>query len=218
MPLQRLSPDAIKDLKLDNFELPPHLIHGLFGKSAYHSVVESLGRRAALPYGDSVWYGFHDHDAQLVDRGTAKEGSEMDVEGVQFHTHWFQKTVRFYDADLLKFQSYGLSITDDLFADFVVALKRALDYAVLHGIDPRTGVTAPTLEAALHDAPTLVDVTGAPIFGGVDEAQRAVWAAGYRPNGIAIDSTVGGVLATSRSGLTEALPYPNFNAVGVSQL
>jgi len=203
---------------LKDLELPPHIIHSLFTETEQRSVVAALGRRINMPYGDSEWFNFHDHEAQYVGEGQAKLGSEVDVTTGQIKSYKFQKTVRFSVEDLWRDESYQLGLVRDILRDMHGALGRALDYGVIHAIDPRSGETVARMVPGLHQAAVASTLNGEAPYVGVDTAKRKILAAGYVPNGIALDGDYAGVFSTARSSLTEQALYPGFNLQGVGNL
>jgi len=213
-----LFPNGGNSGPLSQLVFPPHLIAGLVQENVEPSVVTTLGRRAHLPYGDSAAVSVHDHEAQYVGPGQPKKGSTADAKVTEFHTHWFQKTVRFPTRDIETYRAYGQAFIRDMLRDMLASLPRALDYAVLHAIDARSGVSVPALNPAIHSANTVINADGAPAYAGIDAAVKALYAKGYRPNGVALDAAFASSFVTARAGLTEARLYPNFNPNQVSDL
>ena len=204
---------------LSELTFAPHILLGFLGNQTTEpSVVQTLGTRHQLPYGDSVAYSVRNHDAQYVGPGQPKAGSALEALETQYHTHWFQKTVRLPERDIEMYRSYGQPFIEEMVADMIAAMPRALDYAVIHGIDPRTGEAVTALAPAIHDSTLVLDGSGQPAYAGIDAAKRALFANGYRPNGVALATGYAADFATARAGLNEQLIYPTFDPNGISTL
>ncbi|MCL1801845.1 MAG: hypothetical protein FWG25_10885, partial [Promicromonosporaceae bacterium] len=184
----------------DKFELNPSIIEPWLRQLQDRSVVAALAPQINLPFGDSEWFTFHDHEAQYVGEGQPKLGSPIEVKSGMVRSYKFQKTVRFTDEALLYDRERQIGLMADILTDMVGAIGRALDYGVIHAIDPRSGQNVPRMDPALHDAPRDVDITGQPVYSGIDGAVQALLTRNYSPNGIALDRKFAAAFATAREG------------------
>jgi hypothetical protein len=214
MALSRKASDWL--LTLDTLDLPLHVVQPWLTQLRDRSAVMALSPERNLPYGDSRWYAFSDHQAQYVGEGQPKVGSEVVVEQGEIKTFTFQKTIRLPEKTIEAAAAHNIEIVNQMLPEMTNALALALDLGVFHAIDPKSGAKVPRMEPGLDSASP--KVTPAVIPSSVDSAIATVLGNGYVPDGIALDPSFAGVYATARTGLTEQRLYPNFAFTGVGEL
>jgi len=202
-------------------EIPAEVIQPWLHKLVNASVISALLPESNLPFGEAYWISFTDGEAQLVREGDAKKGSKVKSNKGYTHQATFQKTIRFSEKVLFLDREKQIGFLSQILSQMHLALARALDFAIIYGIDPKSGEFDDVLEKTslintCHNVVTLRD--GQPGFQAIDEAERLVLAHGYVPNGIALDPSFAAGFATQRSALTEQRLYPTFNLGQVSEL
>lgn len=135
--VSRVVPESI--FTLAKLEVPIHIIQPWLNRLKDGSVITALSSRKGLPYGDSKWLKFSDGEAQYVEEGQAKLGSSVKVTSGTAKTFKFQKRIRFSDEVLYAAHEEQMHLLQQVLDDMVGALSRALDYGIIHAIDPGVG-------------------------------------------------------------------------------
>lgn len=184
--------------------LPKNIAAGMFAKATTGSAVAALSGAEPQQFGDTTYM-------TLTGRPRAEyvgEGAVKGTTGATFGTkiaspHKVQVTMRFNEEVQWADEDYQLGVLTTLASEGGLALARALDLGVFHGINPLTGLPIASIVAGDRITTTTnsVEITTATLTT-VDTVMEAaaglIIADGYIPNGIAFDPTYAWTAATAR--------------------
>lgn len=191
-------------LATSNITLPVVIAEGMFSKAQTGSAVAALSGAEPQKFGSVTHMMLTGRPrAELVGEGVAKSST-----GATFGTkvatpHKFQVTMRFNEEVQWADEDYQLGILSTLADEGGLALARALDLGVFHGMNPLTGLAAAGIVVGdrLVSTTNAVEITTATLTTPdtvIETAAGQVIADGYSPNGIAFDPTYSWTVATSR--------------------
>lgn len=183
---------------------------GILDKAADTSVVSKLSPSTPQLFMTTNYQRFtNDVEAEFVEEGANKASQKLTFDTVQSVRKKAQVTLRFtQEAEFAdKDQRRGMLIA--MQKKMSVALGRALDYAVLHGLNPvtkkpLTGVTG--LVSTANKATATKDAVK-----DVDALPNAIVNARYVPNAIALDPKYANTLRQIRGGSENARVFPEIN-------
>jgi len=184
--------------------LPKNIADGLWAKAMTGSAVVALSGAQPQKFGEVT-------QMTLTGRPRAEyvgEGANKASSGTTFGTkivspHKVQVTQRFNQEVKWADEDYQLGILKSLADEGGLALARALDLGVFHGINPATGLPIASILVGDRIATTTnqVELTTATLLTPdlvIEQAAGLVIADGFVPNGIAFDPTYAWTVATSR--------------------
>jgi len=187
-------------LSTGDITLPKNIAAGLFQKAVTGSTVSVLSAAEPMQFGNVDVMTFTTPPrAEYVGEGASKAPTTVGFDVVTVTPKKAQVTMRFNQEVRWADEDYQLGVLATLANAGGVALSRALDLGVYHGINPLTG-TSSTLIPAGHriDSTTnRVEVAGSADTE-VEAAAGLVIGSGYVPTGIAFDPTYAWTVATAR--------------------
>jgi hypothetical protein len=209
-----------------DFEVPTQVLDPWLGKIQDASVIASLSGAIPMKFGTGEAFTFSTDEAEHVGEGANKASSTYDKTGYTVAPQKFQKTMRFTEEVLWANEDHQLEVVEQLLAEIQPALSRALDYGIIHGINPRTGAAVAAMSQNLASAtvvPAEVEVDLSSFVNGpfdvIDEADALVLANRYVPGDIALDPALAAKFSAFRNPTTFQKMYPNFRlGAGVSEL
>jgi len=187
-----------------NITLPTNIANGLFAKATTGSAVAALSGAEPQQFGPVTHMTLTGRPrAEYVGEGADKASTTTTFGTKVVTPHKVQVTQRFNEEVLWADEDYQLGILDTLAGEGGIALARALDLGVFHGINPLTGTTVSSIVAGDRIATTTnaVEITTATLTTPdlvIEQAAGLVIADGYIPNGIAFDPTYAWTIATAR--------------------
>jgi hypothetical protein len=191
-------------LATSNITLPKTIAAGMFAKATTGSAVAALSGSEPQQFGEVTHMTLTGRPrAELVGEG-AQKGSTNTTFGTKVVTpHKFQVTQRFNQEVKWADEDYQLGILQTLSEEGSLALARALDLGVFHGINPLTGTAAASIVAGDRIGTTTnkVELTTATLNTPdlvIEQASGLVIADGYLPTGIAFDPRYAWNVATAR--------------------
>lgn len=187
-----------------NITLPKNIADGMFKKTISGSAVVALSGAEPQKFGEVTHMTLTGRPrAEYVGEG-AQKGHSTTTFGTKVVTpHKVQVTQRFNEEVQWADEDYQLGILSTLADEGGIALARALDLGVFHGINPATGAAIASIVAGDRIATTTnsVEITTATL-GTPDTVLEAaaglVIADGYVPNGIAFDPSYAWTVSTAR--------------------
>jgi len=191
-------------LATTNLTLPRNIATGLFSKATTGSAVAALSGAEPQQFGEVTHMTLTGRPkAEYVGEGADKASTNATFGTKVVTPHKVQVTQRFNEEVLWADEDYQLGILDTLANEGGIALARALDLGVFHGINPLTGTTVASIVAGDRIATTTnaVEITTATLTAPdmvIEQAAGLVIADGYVPNGIAFDPTYAWTIATAR--------------------
>lgn len=203
-------------LNTGDLEIPAEILDPWVKKINDASVVASLSGQIPMKFGTGQSITFSTNEAEHVGEGQAKSGSTYTSTSFQTSPQKFQKTVRFSDEVMWADEDHQLQVVRQILEQIQPALSRALDYGVIHGIDPLSGTSVAAMAAHLESAtvvPASVDVdldsTDGP-FTFLDAVDALVLANRYVPGDVALDPALAAKFSAYRNPTTQQKLYPNF--------
>lgn len=191
-------------LATTNITLPRNIAAGLFSKATTGSAVAALSGAEPQQFGEVTHMTLTGRPrAEYVGEGADKASTTTTFGTKVVTPHKVQVTQRFNEEVMFADEDYQLGILDTLAAEGGVALARALDLGVFHGINPLTGTVVASIVAGDRIATTTnsVEITTATLTTPdtvLEQAAGLVIADGYVPTGIAFDPTYAWTIATAR--------------------
>lgn len=191
-------------LATSGLTLPKNIAAGLFAKALTGSAVAALSGAEPQQFGEVTHMTLTGRPrAELVGEGVAKSSTNTTFGTKVVAPHKFQVTQRFNQEVKWADEDYQLGILSTLASEAGLALSRALDLGVFHGINPLAGTAAASIVAGDRIGTTTnsVELTTASLLTPdlvIEQAAGLVIADGYLPNGIAFDPTYAWNVATSR--------------------
>lgn len=193
-------------LATSGLALPKHLASGVWAKAAYGSAVAQLAGPEPMQFGETQLMTFTGRPkAEYVAEGGTKSPTDVTFSSKTITPHKVQVTTRFNEEVQWADEDYQAGVLQTIADACGLALGRALDLGVIHGIDPLAGTAVSAITDELVQTSNSVEILdgtagnanlGADIE--IETAAGLIIADGYVPNGIAFDPSYGWTLATSR--------------------
>lgn len=200
-------------LTTGDFNVPTQLLDPWLRRVNEGSVVAKLSNSIPMRFGPGEAFIFDSGEAELVTEGQNKSSATVTSSTQTVTPHKFQKTLRFTDEVLWADEDHQMGVVQQLLDQIQPALSRALDFGVIHGINPFDGAVAPSIAQKLVDTTNRVayDNTGTvPAYEAVDAADALVLAAGGIPSDIALDPSFASKFTAARTSDGVRL-YPNLS-------
>lgn len=196
-------------LKTGSLDLPNSILDPWMGKIGAGSTIASLSSAIPMKFGVGQSFSFDIGEAELVGEGAQKGSSTAVPTKITTRPLKFVKTVRFSNEVLWADEDYQTEVVAQILALIQPALSRALDFAVIHGVNPATGAAAASITSKLIDSDNEVVIGSQKAAELLDAADVLVLADGYVPTGIALDPELAGKFSTARI-TGGAKQFPNF--------
>lgn len=187
-----------------NITLPKNIASGMFSKATTGSAVAALSGAEPQQFGEVTHMTLTGRPrAEYVGEGADKSSTNATFGTKVVTPHKVQVTMRFNEEVQWADEDYQLGVLSTLADEGGVALARALDLGVFHGINPLTGTAIASIVAGDRIGTTTnsVELTTATLTTPdtvIEQAAGLVIADGYVPNGIAFDPTYAWTVATAR--------------------
>ena len=182
------------------------------------SVIAALSPQKPMKFGKGEAFIFDTDEAEYVGEGAQKGGSEVTSSTQSYEPYKFHKTVRFTEEVLWADEDHQLGVVREILSKIQPALSRALDFGLIHGINPKNGEAVAAMARNLSAATNVVTVNGedAP-YVSLDAADALVVANGGVPSDIALDPAYAAGFVSARNADGVKL-YPNLSYTGISEL
>lgn len=180
----------------EDFNVPTQILDPWLKNVSEGSVVSQLSNSIPMKFGAGESFTFDIGEAEYVGQGAEKGPSTLTQSVQSVEPFKFHKTVRWNEEVLWADEDHQLGVVQQILNLIQPALSRALDFGVLHGIDPNTGTRAAAMTRALTDTTNVV-TTGEGVAL-LDAADQLVLAAGNVPSDIALAPGFAGEFATLR--------------------
>src|SRR4029077_19019462 len=182
--------------------LPVNIASGLWSKATTGSAVAALSGSEPMQFGNVTLMTFTAPPRAEYVAEAAQKGTTGGTFGTKTATpHKAHVTMRFNQEVMWADQDYQLGVLRTLSDAGAVALARALDLGVLHGIKPLTGSAIASIVAGdrINTTTNRTEVTtAANADTEFETAAGLLIANGYTPNGVAIDPKFAWTLSTAR--------------------
>lgn len=189
--------------------IPSELVPGIAKKMQQESVIMSLAQAAPQLFNpDKNYVVFtQEPEAEYVGEGEAKSSSPFKFEPVKASLHKVQTTVRLTNEVEWADEDNKLMLLDTLLDSLTKSIGRAVDYGMIHGINPLTREVLDNLSSKSIAAIANQAVATGNIQADLDALPDSV-IENYQVNGIALDRAFANELRKLRVEATGAKMYP----------
>ncbi|AVJ50647.1 major capsid protein [Mycobacterium phage Ogopogo] len=199
-------------LKTSSFQLPRHLVPGVWQKAQGQSVLARLSNAEPQEFGEQQYMTLTAPPrGEVVGESAEKSESTATFAPVTSLVRKVQVTQRFSQEVKWADESRQLGVLQTMADLSGVALGRALDLIGIHGINPLTGAALAGTPPKIIDTTNVVELT-TETLGLPDQAIEAavglVLDDSISPNGLALDNSFAFKLATQRHPTTGQKLYP----------
>jgi len=191
-------------LATSGLTLPKNIADGLFAKTLTGSAVAALSGSEPQKFGETTHMTLTGRPrAEYVGEGADKASTTTAFGTKTVTPHKVQVTMRFNEEVQWADEEYQLGVLSTLASEGGLALARALDLGVFHGINPLTGLAIPSIVVGDRIGTTTnsVELTTASLATPdlvIEQAAGLIIADGYMPTGVAFDPTYAWNIATAR--------------------
>ncbi|HEU5223441.1 MAG TPA: phage major capsid protein [Candidatus Lumbricidophila sp.] len=203
-----------------SLSLPNQIIDPWLGKVQGGSVVAALSGAIPMKFGSGSTMTFSIGEAEYVGEGAQKGASTVTPAAQTVAPFKFHKTIRMNEEVLWADEDSQVQYVQDILTQIQPALSRALDYGVIHGINPTGGAAVGAMTQKLAAATNQVErVNTDKPYANLDAADALVLAGSYIPSDVALDPALAAKFSALRGTNSEQRLYPNFKlATQVSEL
>src|SRR5690606_29757131 len=201
---------AVLTTSTPGFDVPVQILDPWLKSVSNGSVISALSNSIPMKFGAGQSFIFGTDEAEYVGEGQNKSSSEFSNQTQTVEPFKFQKTVRMTDEVTWADEDHRLGIVEQVLAEIQPALSRALDYGVIHGINPRTGDAVTAMSQKLADAEAVVAAEDEAPYLAVDAADALVLEAGNVPSDLALDPSFAVKFAQQRDADGRKL-YPSLS-------
>lgn len=198
-------------LTTGSLSLPDEKLDPWLGKVKYGSAVATLSGAIPMKFGNGEYMTFDIGEAEYVGEGANKAGSTATPTTVTTAPFKFQKTVRWTDEVKWADEDHQLNVIMQVLDLIQPALSRALDFGVIHGINPTGGAAVAAMTQKISATTNSVEIAAAAPYTYLDSADALVLAEGYNPRHLALDPTWATAFGSLRNGTTEQKLYPDLS-------
>lgn len=198
-------------LTTGSLTIPTQLLDPWVNNIHKGSAISQLSGATPMKFGKGEAFVFDSGEAEYVGEGANKSSNDVTKTTQTVENFKFQKTIRFTEEVKWADEDHQLGVIQQILDQIQPALSRALDYGVIHGINPKTGAVVAGMTQKLTAATTSVELAAADApYVSVDAAVAALLAADGVPNGIAIDPKFAAKISGQRISTTGQKLYPDF--------
>lgn len=207
-------------LTTSGLNLPDEILDPWLGKVQGGSTVAALSNSTPMKFGQGHYMTFDIGEAEYVGEGANKGGSTITPTTVTTKPFKFHKTVRWTEEVKWADEDGKTDVVRQVLDLIQPALSRALDYGVIHGINPTGGAQVAAMTQYLDQATAQVErVNTDKPYANLDAADALVLANSYIPADAALAPTFAGKFSALRGTNSEQKLYPNFKlTTAVSEL
>jgi hypothetical protein len=207
-------------LTTGDLTIPKEILDPWLGKVKHGSVVAALSQPMPQKFGKGEAFTFDIGEAEYVGEGANKGGSTVTKTPQTTDPFKFHKTVRWTDEVMYADEDHQLEVVEQILDLIQPALSRALDFGVIHGINPTGGAAVAAMTQRLTNTTNLVEYVAADKpYVSLDAADALVLADGFVPRDIALAPTYAAKFSALRGTNSELKLYPNFKtSTEVSEL
>lgn len=195
-------------LTTGDLNVPTQILDPWLKSVSQASVISQLSGATPMKFGKGEAFTFDIGEAEYVGEGANKGPSTVTSEVQTVNPFKFHKTVRWTNEVEWADEDHQLGVVQEILALIQPSLSRALDFGVLHGINPNTGTRSSAMTRALTDTTNVVSAGSG--IGLLDAADQLVLASGNVPSDLALAPGFAGQFATARDDQGRKL-YPGLN-------
>ena len=197
-------------LTTGSLTIPKQLLEPWVNNIHKGSTISQLSGSIPMKFGAGEAFVFDSGEAEYVGEGANKSSNDVTKTTQTVEPFKFQKTIRFTNEVQWADEDHQLGVIQEILNQIQPALSRALDYGVIHGINPKTGTVVAGMQR-LTSATTAVELAAADApYVSTDAAIAALLAVDGVPNGIAMDPKFAAKISGQRITATGQKLYPDF--------
>ena len=197
-------------LKTGDLTIPKEMLEPWVKNIHEGSAISQLSNATPMKFGKGEAFTFDIGEAEYVGEGTQKGGSTVKATKQTTEPFKFHKTVRWNEEVQWADADHQLDVVRQILALIQPALSRALDFGMIHGINPTGGAEVAAMTQRLANTTNVVEFDPATKpYVGTDAANALIMANGGVPTGIAIDPEFGAQISGARTKDGQKL-YPNY--------
>lgn len=198
-------------LTTGSLTIPTQLLDPWVNNIHKGSTISQLSGSTPMKFGKGEAFVFDSGEAEYVGEGANKSSNSVTKTTQTVEPHKFQKTIRFTEEVKWADEDHQLGVIQQILDQIQPALSRALDYGVIHGINPKTGDVVGAMTQKLVSATSAIEYAAADApYVSTDAAVAALLANDGVPNGIAMDSKFAAKISGQRIPATGQKLYPDF--------
>lgn len=197
-------------LTTGSLTIPKQLLEPWVNDIHKGSVISQLSGSIPMKFGAGEAFVFDSGEAEYVGEGANKSSNDVTKTTQTVEPFKFQKTIRFTNEVQWADEDHQLGVIQEILNQIQPALSRALDYGVIHGINPKTGAVVGAMTQRLTATTNAIELAAADApYVSTDAAVAALLAANGVPNGIAMDPKFAAKISGQRLATGQKL-YPDF--------
>ena len=176
------------------------------------SAIMQLTPGEPMKFGKGEAFTFDTGEAEYVGEGQNKGASDVTSSVQRIEPFKFHKTLRWTEEVMWADEDHQLGVVQELLNQIQPALSRALDFGVIHGINPTGGAPVSAMTQTLTATTNEVefDASAQNPHDATDDATAAILGAGGVPNGLAADPEFAAKIVGVRDKDGRKL-YPDFS-------
>lgn len=198
-------------LTTGDLSIPKEILDPWIKRVSEGSVISTLSASTPMKFGKGEAFVFNIGEAEYVGEGANKGASTVTKTSQTTDPFKFHKTVRWTEEVQWADEDHQLGVVQEILNQIQPALSRALDFGVIHGINPTGGAAVAAMTQRLVNTTKSVEIAaGDKPYANIDAADSLLLADGFVPSDIALDPKFAGSFATLRDGNGRKL-YPDLN-------
>jgi len=197
-------------LDTGDISVPTQYLDPWLGKVTNGSVVATLSQAIPMQFGNGESMTFDIGEAEYVGEGANKGPSTVTPTTKTVKPFKFHKTVRWTEEVMWADEDYQLGVVRQVLDLIQPSLSRALDFGVLHGINPASGDAVAAMTDVLSGTTNSVEIAAQEPYALLDAADTLVLADGYVPRDVALDPVLAAPFYTARGATSEQKLHPEF--------
>ena len=181
------------------------------------SAISTLSGATPMKFGKGEAFSFDIGEAEYVGEGADKGASDITQTSQTYEPFKFHKTVRWNEEVQWADEDHQMGVVQEILNLIQPALSRALDFGVIHGVNPKTGDTVAAMTQKLVSTKNSVEFDAAAdqVGDAVDAATGLILGGGGVPDGIAVDpafaAKISGTRLVDANGNRAQKMYPEFS-------
>lgn len=190
--------------------VPDQVLDPFIKKLQYGSAIAQLSTAEPMKFGKGVWSAYDTDEAEFVGEGAPKGPSDVTRSGGEVLPFKFHKTVRFTDEVDWADEDHRLEIVRQILALIPRPLARALDFGMMHAVNPKTLTQVPAMAAHGYLAQaTASKPATSDIIADLDWATAQILESGNVPTGVALAPSLAAQAVIARDDKKKKL-FPEF--------
>ncbi|TNM55919.1 major capsid protein [Brevibacterium sediminis] len=203
-------------LKTGDLKVPTQLFEPWVKRIHDGSAISTLSGSVPMKFGKGEAFSFDIGEAEYVGEGSQKGPSKFSKTSQTYEPFKFHKTVRWTEEVQWADEDHQMGVVQEILNLIQPALSRALDFGVIHGINPASGQTVAAMTQKLVSTANKVEFGSDDRVGDVvDEATGLLLDGGGVPDGIAVDPAFAAAISRTRlvdaNGNKAQKMYPEFS-------